>query len=118
MVAYSLGIIVSLVAVASSVIVVLGNIGHVNTIVLGFAGATLLAATARLAYSLRKQRALNESRQHLAVTDELTGLGNRRRLLDELEQALAAQSHEDPQSDSVALLLIDLDHFKEINDSF
>ena len=64
---------------------VLGVIEHVNTIVLGLAGAALVAATTRLAFSLRQQRALNESRQHLAVTDELTGLANRRRLLDELE---------------------------------
>jgi diguanylate cyclase (GGDEF)-like protein len=53
------------------------------------------------------------------VTDELTGLGNRRRLLDELEEALAALSYEGrPQVGNLALLLIDLDHFKEINDSF
>ena len=99
-------------------ILVLGNIEYLNTIALALAGATLLAVTARMASSLRKQRALNESRQHMAVTDELTGLGNRRRLLDELEGALAALSHEDSQSEAVALLLIDLDHFKEINDSF
>src|ERR1700728_85529 len=118
MVGNSLEIILGLVAFAGFVNVVLSNVEHVNLIVLGFAGATLLAATARMAFSLRKQRALNDSRQHLAVTDELTGLGNRRRLLDELEEVLAALSHEDPRSDSVALLLIDLDHFKEINDSF
>ncbi len=118
MVAYSLDIVLGLVAVASLVIVVLGNTEYVNTIVLGLAGAALLALTARMALSLRKQRALNESRQHLAVTDELTGLGNRRRLLDELEETLTALSDEDQPSDSVALLLIDLDHFKEINDSF
>ena len=52
------------------------------------------------------------------MTDELTGLGNRRTLLDELENAVAALSHEDRQPGSLALLLIDLDHFKEINDSF
>ena len=102
----------------SVVSVVLGNIEYLNTIALGLAGATLLVVTARMASSLRKQRALNDSRQHLAVTDELTGLGNRRRLLDELEGALAALSHEDSPSEAVALLLIDLDHFKEINDSF
>jgi diguanylate cyclase len=100
------------------VIAVLGIVEHVNSIVLGFAGATLLAATTRMAWLLRRQKALNESRQHLAVTDELTGLGNRRRLLDELEEVLSAISHEDPPVSRVALLLIDLDHFKEINDSF
>jgi diguanylate cyclase len=102
----------------SFVIVVLGNVEHFNAIVLGLAGAALVAAVARLAYLLRKQRVLNESRQHLAITDELTGLANRRRLLHELEGALAAPFHEGRQADSLALLLIDLDHFKEINDSF
>ena len=70
----------------------LADIAHLNAIVSALAGATLLAAIARLAFLLHKQRALNESRQHLAVTDELTGLANRRRLLEELEQALAAHS--------------------------
>ena len=69
-------------------IVVLANVEHFNAIVFGLAGAVLLAAIARLAFLLRKQKALNESRQHLAITDELTGLANRRRLLDELEGAL------------------------------
>ena len=50
----------------------------------------VMVAAARMAISLREQRALNDSRQHQAITDELTGLGNRRGLLDELEQALAA----------------------------
>ncbi len=98
-------------------IVVLANVEHFNAIVLGLAGAVLLAAIARLAFLLRRQKALNESRQHLAITDELTGLANRRQLLDELEGALDVL-HEDPRADSLALLLIDLDHFKEINDSF
>jgi diguanylate cyclase (GGDEF)-like protein len=46
-----------------------------------------------------------------AVTDDLTGLGNRRQLLHKL-----AESLEDKQGD-VALLLIDLDGFKELNDT-
>ncbi len=110
--------ILGLVSLASFVILVLGNFEHVNTIALGLAGATLLAAATRRALALREQMALNVSRQHLAVTDELTGLGNRRRLLDELERTVAVLSREGPQAGSVALLLIDLDHFKEINDSF
>jgi diguanylate cyclase (GGDEF)-like protein len=46
-----------------------------------------------------------------AVTDDLTALGNRRYLLNELQEAL-----KDKQGD-VALLLIDLDGFKELNDT-
>jgi diguanylate cyclase len=94
------------------------SLRHVSTIALGLAAVILTAAVARLALSLRQQRALNESRQHQASTDELTGLGNRRHLLSELEQALAALSLGAGQVRSLALLLIDLDHFKEINDSF
>jgi diguanylate cyclase (GGDEF)-like protein len=46
-----------------------------------------------------------------AVTDDLTGLGNRRRLLQRLEHAIASSEGD------VALLLIDLDGFKELNDT-
>jgi len=46
-----------------------------------------------------------------AVTDDLTGLGNRRHLLNRLAEALKDNDGE------VALLLIDLDGFKELNDT-
>jgi diguanylate cyclase len=110
--------ILALLLVACPVLLVLGNLGQVNEIALGLAAITLVVAAARMAVSLREQRALNDSRQQQAETDELTGLGNRRRLLDELEQALAALPEGGSQASGLALLLIDLDHFKEINDSF
>jgi diguanylate cyclase (GGDEF)-like protein len=47
----------------------------------------------------------------LAEHDQLTGLGNRRALIDRLEQLL-----KDPSSPRVGLLLLDLDHFKALND--
>jgi diguanylate cyclase (GGDEF)-like protein len=46
-----------------------------------------------------------------AVTDDLTGLGNRRHLLGRLTEAITGEESE------VALLLIDLDGFKELNDT-
>jgi diguanylate cyclase (GGDEF)-like protein len=49
-----------------------------------------------------------------AHRDELTGLPNRRLLKDRL---LGAIAHADRDSKSVALLLIDLDDFKQINDT-
>jgi len=49
----------------------------------------------------------------LACYDELTGLPNRRLLRDRLRQAIAQGIRQDKQ---VALLLIDLDGFKSIND--
>ena len=110
--------ILALVLVACPVILVMSNFEQVDTVTLGLAFATVMVAAARMAISLREQRALNDSRRQQAITDELTGLGNRRGLLDELEQALAALPDGVPQSSGLALLLIDLDHFKEINDSF
>ena len=51
---------------------------------------------------------------HLAHHDSLTTLANRRTLQRQLEQALSLASR---QQRLGALLLFDLDHFKEINDA-
>ena len=79
-----------LVSLACFVILVLGNVERVNTVALALAAATLLARAARMALSLREQRTLHDARRHQAVTDELTGLSNRRQFLDELDRALDA----------------------------
>ncbi len=52
--------------------------------------------------------------QHLAFFDVLTGLPNRRMLLDRLQTALAASGRYHQRG---ALLFIDLDNFKDLNDT-
>lgn len=52
--------------------------------------------------------------QHLAYYDELTGLPNRRKLREELMRCFELAREQDSVG---ALLFIDLDHFKNINDS-
>jgi diguanylate cyclase (GGDEF)-like protein len=101
-------------ALAGLGILVYGNLHGINRGALGLAAATMVATAARMALSLRDLRALAESRR-LALTDELTGLGNRRLLASHLDRLLAGGGAEPRR---LALLLIDLNRFKEINDSF
>jgi two-component system cell cycle response regulator len=51
----------------------------------------------------------------LAVTDQLTGLHNRRYMVSQLEALVNRAAH---GGEPVGALLIDLDHFKKINDNF
>jgi diguanylate cyclase (GGDEF)-like protein len=51
---------------------------------------------------------------HMATHDALTGLANRELLQDRLQQALISAQR---SGEGVALLFIDLDHFKSINDT-
>ena len=57
---------------------------------------------------------LDQRISHMATHDELTGLPNRNLLLDRLAQTLAKDHRSSEQS---AVLFIDLDYFKVINDS-
>jgi diguanylate cyclase (GGDEF)-like protein len=50
----------------------------------------------------------------LAMVDELTGLKNRRSFFDAIESVIAASRR---RGKPVALALLDLDHFKDVNDS-
>ncbi len=73
-------------------------------LVLGALGALLLAL---LAWRLRRA---GQAMRRLAHTDELTGLPNRRDVLARLDTALR-------RGQRCALLIVDLDHFKRINDT-
>jgi diguanylate cyclase (GGDEF)-like protein/PAS domain S-box-containing protein len=63
---------------------------------------------------ISERKATEERVRQLAFFDALTGLPNRRLLMDRLHQALAATAR-NPRSG--ALLFIDLDNFKSLNDT-
>jgi diguanylate cyclase len=74
------------------------------------ATAAIALALARALLTVRELRLAHAGRME-ARTDFLTGLPNRRSFIEELDLLLA-----DP-TEKVALLVIDLDRFKEVNDS-
>ncbi|HEX7114705.1 MAG TPA: diguanylate cyclase [Steroidobacter sp.] len=77
------------------------------------AAAVLIALG--VADRLRDQRLALTDAERRAQTDALTGVFNRRSLLERLDSAcLRARARGLP----IALLFIDLDHFKEINDTY
>jgi diguanylate cyclase (GGDEF)-like protein len=64
-------------------------------------------------------QAANAALEHLATRDPLTGLHNRRSLDTRLAEAQALDRRYGGQSGRVhGLLLVDVDHFKRINDQF
>ena len=73
--------------------------------------ARLMAASVEVAGQMRD---LADRKAHEAAHDALTGLANRSTLLDRGAQSLATA---DARTDVIALLLVDLDHFKEVNDT-
>jgi len=76
---------------------------------------------ARVRTQIRRKRYTDYLRANLdhslelAVTDQLTGLHNRRYMTGQLE---ALMQRAGQGGDPVALLVIDIDHFKKVNDSF
>ena len=75
--------------------------------VMGGGGALLVFSWMR-----RLRSGVEESRRQ-ALTDDLTGLGNRRRLLADLERAIAEGTDHSP----AVLAMFDLDGFKAYNDT-
>ncbi len=75
----------------------------------------LVQSTANILASALARLRGEERMRHEAVHDALTGLANRTLLGDRLEHALARSKREGLQT---AVLFVDLDHFKKINDTY
>jgi diguanylate cyclase (GGDEF)-like protein len=86
----------------------------INEFALWLATGSVAAAVLRFVLTFRENLRSLDAREQEAATDALTGLGNRRALLGELER-LAAEARADRP---VLLALFDLDGFKAYNDTF
>ncbi len=95
-------------------LLVFAAFAHVNVVAIVLATATLALVGLRTAIAFRENRDLLEARQRDALTDGLTGLGNRRMLMRALERAL----DEVAEGGECSFLLFDLDGFKSYNDAF
>jgi diguanylate cyclase (GGDEF)-like protein len=107
-----------LAAASGLVVLLVGTLEHMNAAAVGLATATLILVGVRLALSVRGMRAITLQRHRQAVTDHLTGLGNRRRLFEVLDAYFAEHAGGPAVERPLAFLFIDLNGFKEINDSF
>ena len=76
-------------------------------------GRGLPVAVCGISSDITQRKADEERIRHLAYHDQLTGLPNRRLLRERLEQAHFVQQH---TAGKCALLIVDLDNFKAIND--
>jgi diguanylate cyclase (GGDEF)-like protein len=103
---------------ASLVILVLANAVHVGPVAVSLASATLVAIGVRLAISVRGLRSVTLHRQQQSLSDHLTGLGNRRYMFEILDAYFLEAADPTIGARPLAFLYIDLDGFKEINDSF
>jgi two-component system cell cycle response regulator len=92
-----------------------GQFTRISTAAVVLATAALLVATLRAGWTFRENMRLLTATRHEALTDGLTGLANRRRLMVDLERAVAdSRAGGRPRT----LAFFDLDGFKGYNDGF
>jgi diguanylate cyclase (GGDEF)-like protein len=110
--------VVALASVAAVVVLAGAPAWSVNPMPSVLSLATLALCAVRLFRAFMQLRELAAIRQQ-ALTDELTGAANRRALYAELDRLLPGPGADDTAPcPSFGLALIDLDHFKEVNDSY
>jgi two-component system cell cycle response regulator len=96
-------------------LLVYGSAASLNPLAIVLATASLAAVMLRLTLTFRENVAMLRASRDEAMTDALTGLGNRRALAAEIDDLLPAEG-EPPRP--VVLALFDLDGFKHYNDTF
>ena len=102
-------------AATAAALLVLGGAGSLNPVALALAAGGLAAALARMTLSIAENARMLKTSRREALTDGLTGLGNRRKLMVDLRHEIETAHQVDEYR---VLALFDLDGFKLYNDSF
>ena len=103
-------VVPALATTAALVVLLTASRSHLSLLSVGLAGLTLVATAVRTQLAFRQLLRLADLRRQ-ATTDDLTGLPNRRAFTAHVGGQLALPGVEH------ALLLLDLDKFKEVNDT-
>ncbi len=91
-------------------------VSTVERVVVGLLAIGLAtAAIVRVVFAAQAQAEVEEHLSHRAVTDELTGMLNRTGMIELVDRRLDAAR---ASSETLALLFIDLDRFKLVNDTY
>src|SRR5688572_565174 len=99
----------------SLALLVYDSFWSLNPLAIGLAAASLLAVMFRLTLTFRENVAMLRASRDEAMTDALTGLGNRRALAAAIDDLLP-EGEDEPGR--LVLALFDLDGFKHYNDTF
>jgi diguanylate cyclase (GGDEF)-like protein len=91
------------------------NTATTRYVFLGFALALCVMVVMRFAAAIRAREIVQDQLMYRSTHDELTGVVNRVLLLDRISHALVRAQR--PHT-TVAVLYVDLDHFKSINDTY
>src|SRR3954452_23854596 len=99
---------------SSLALLVYDHFWRIDDLALVLASLTMIAVLARTALTFRENLKMLRYSRREALTDALTGIGNRRKLMTDLVRELEAATAMRPR----ALILYDLDGFKRYNDGF
>jgi len=88
---------------------------HLDSIELIKLVATMFATGGFALLFSKSVAAQHKQLEDLATKDSLTGVGNRRALTEKLAELI---SHQTRQQSKMSLIILDLDHFKSVNDDY
>ncbi len=100
----------TLCALVAITLLIVDHFHRLNLVAITLATLTLAGVLTRLAFTFRENGNLLRRTTDEAITDALTGLGNRRRLISDLDATMEVATIEEPW----LLAIFDLDGFKGV----
>jgi diguanylate cyclase (GGDEF)-like protein len=109
----SIVVVPAVFAISATALLLYDHYHQLSQLTVALASSTMILTLIRMTLTIREVRGLSEARRQ-AITDDLTSLPNRRLFMRRADEAIAMSER---TGEPIALLILDLDHFKELNDS-